>query len=41
VLRVLRGEDNMEEINQIFIVLIPKVASPEELGNLDQSAYAT
>jgi hypothetical protein len=32
VLRVLRGEDNMEEINQIFIVLIPKVANPEELG---------
>jgi hypothetical protein len=32
VLRVLTGEDNMEEINQIFIVLIPKVARPEELG---------
>jgi hypothetical protein len=32
VLRVLKGEDDMKEINQTFIVLIPKVASPEELG---------
>jgi hypothetical protein len=32
VLRVLKGEDDMREINQTFIVLIPKVASPEELG---------
>jgi hypothetical protein len=32
VLRVLKGEDNMREINQTFVVLIPKVASPEELG---------
>ncbi|KAK1598491.1 hypothetical protein QYE76_048259 [Lolium multiflorum] len=34
VLRVLRGEDNMAEINHTFVVLIPKVASPEELGQL-------
>jgi hypothetical protein len=32
VIRVLKGEDDMREINQTFIVLIPKVASPEELG---------
>jgi hypothetical protein len=32
VLRVLKGEDDMREIKQTFIVLIPKVASPEELG---------
>jgi hypothetical protein len=32
VIRVLQGEDDMREINQTFIVLIPKVASPEELG---------
>jgi hypothetical protein len=32
VLRVLKGEDDMREINQTFIVLIPKVASLEELG---------
>jgi hypothetical protein len=31
VLRVLKGEDDMREINQTFIVLIPKVASPKEL----------
>jgi hypothetical protein len=32
MLQVLKGEDNMEDINQTFIVLIPKVASLEELG---------
>jgi hypothetical protein len=32
VLRVLRAEDSPEGINKTFIVLIPKVASPEELG---------
>jgi hypothetical protein len=32
VLRVLKGEDDVRDINQTFIVLIPKVASPEELG---------
>jgi hypothetical protein len=32
VLRVLKGEDNLEVINKTFIVLIPKVARPEELG---------
>jgi hypothetical protein len=32
VLRILRGIDNPEEINNTFIVLIPKVASPLELG---------
>src|SRR4051794_39293344 len=32
VLRVLKGEDSLEKINQNFIMLIPKVASPEELG---------
>jgi hypothetical protein len=32
VLRVLRGEDDAKTINDTFIVLIPKVASPEELG---------
>jgi hypothetical protein len=32
VLRILRGGDILEGINKTFIVLIPKVASPEELG---------
>jgi hypothetical protein len=32
VLHVLRGEDNPESINKTFIVLIPKVAQPEDLG---------
>jgi hypothetical protein len=32
VIRVLKGEDDMREVNQTFIVLIPKVASLEELG---------
>jgi hypothetical protein len=32
VLRILRGEESPEGINKTFIVLIPKVASPEELG---------
>jgi hypothetical protein len=32
VIRVLKGEDDMRDINQTFLVLIPKVASPEELG---------
>jgi hypothetical protein len=32
VLRILRGDDSLEEINDAFIVLIPKVASPTELG---------
>jgi hypothetical protein len=32
VLRVLRGEDDPEAINNTCIVLIPKVARPEELG---------
>jgi hypothetical protein len=32
VIRVLKGEDDMREINQTFIVLISKVTSPEELG---------
>jgi hypothetical protein len=32
VLRILRGEESPEGINTTFIVLIPKVASPEELG---------
>jgi hypothetical protein len=31
-LRILRGDDNPEETNEKFIVLIPKVASPTELG---------
>jgi hypothetical protein len=34
VLRILRGIDSPEEINNTFIVLIPKVASPTELGQL-------
>jgi hypothetical protein len=29
---VLKGEDDVREINLTFIVLIPKVANPEELG---------
>jgi hypothetical protein len=29
---MLRGEDDFKSINNTFIVLIPKVASPEELG---------
>ena len=32
VLRVLSGEDDPVRINNTFIVLIPKVKSPEELG---------
>jgi hypothetical protein len=32
VLRVLRGEDDAKTIDDTFIVLTPKVASPEELG---------
>ncbi|XP_071680036.1 uncharacterized protein [Lolium perenne] len=32
VIRVLKGEDDMRDINQTFLVLIPKVASPKELG---------
>jgi hypothetical protein len=32
VLRILKGEDTPEGINKTFIVLIPKVAQPEELG---------
>jgi hypothetical protein len=32
VLRILRGEDSPAGINQTFVVLMPKVASPEELG---------
>lgn len=32
VLRVLRGEDDPASINNTFIVLIPKVASPGELN---------
>jgi hypothetical protein len=32
VLRILRGEDDPSVINNTFIVLIPKVANPEELG---------
>ena len=32
VLRVLSGEDSPEVVNKTFIVMIPKVASPRELG---------
>ena len=32
VMRVLRGEDDPAAINNTLVVLIPKVASPEELG---------
>jgi hypothetical protein len=32
VLRILRGEDSPAGINKTFVVLIPKVAIPEELG---------
>jgi hypothetical protein len=32
VLCVLSGEDDLALINDAFIVLVPKVASPEELG---------
>jgi hypothetical protein len=31
LLRALKGEDNMDLISQTFVVLIPKVASLEEL----------
>jgi hypothetical protein len=33
VLKILNGEDSPEVINKTFIVLIPKVAQPEEIGN--------
>jgi hypothetical protein len=36
VLQILRGEDSPEGINKTFIVLIPKVASLEELGQFRQ-----
>jgi hypothetical protein len=32
VLRVLHGEDDPGAFNKTFIVLIPKVPKPEELG---------
>jgi hypothetical protein len=32
VMHVLRGQDSPESVNKTFIVLIPKVASPKELG---------
>jgi hypothetical protein len=32
VLRILKREDTPDGINKTFIVLIPKVAQPEELG---------
>jgi hypothetical protein len=32
VLRVLSGEESPNVVNKTFIVMIPKVASPEELG---------
>lgn len=32
VLKILRGEDDMEIINKTFIVLIPKVANPSLLS---------
>jgi hypothetical protein len=32
VMRVLKGEDDPAVINKTLVVLIPKVASPEELG---------
>jgi hypothetical protein len=31
-MRILKGEDTPEGINKTFIVLIPKVSQPEELG---------
>lgn len=40
VRRVLNGEDYPAVINDTFIVLIPKVASPEELGQLGRLACA-
>jgi hypothetical protein len=32
VLRIQKGEESPEGINKTFILLIPKVVSPEELG---------
>jgi hypothetical protein len=32
VLRILKGEEDPSVVNDTFIVLIPKVAEPEELG---------
>jgi hypothetical protein len=40
VLKILNGEDSPEVINKTFIVLIPKVAQPEEIGNSSLLAYA-
>jgi hypothetical protein len=38
VLRVLRGVDDPAAINNTMIVLLPKVASPEELGQYRPSS---
>jgi hypothetical protein len=32
VLRVLRGDDDPAAFNKTYVVLIPKVANPKELG---------
>uniref|UniRef100_A0A8R7UTY0 Reverse transcriptase domain-containing protein n=1 Tax=Triticum urartu TaxID=4572 RepID=A0A8R7UTY0_TRIUA len=32
VIRLLEGDDSPEDINNTFIVLIPKIASPKNLG---------
>jgi hypothetical protein len=38
VLWVLRGEEDLKAINQTFIVLIPKVASLDDLGQFRPSS---
>jgi hypothetical protein len=40
VMCVLAGDDSAESVNKTFIVLIPKVASPKELGSFDRSTFA-
>jgi hypothetical protein len=32
VIRILQGVDDLEEVNRTFIVMIPKIASPTDLG---------
>jgi hypothetical protein len=37
---LLNGGDMPEVLNQTILVLIPKIANPDVLANLDQSHFA-